>query len=293
MNRVRRSLERARGWWSARTPTLRWSIGGGAVGALAGLAIVLGVLASGGGKDNEATAPVVVSTAPSTSTPTPAATATPNASSDPGVSAAGSLDDPWFITDVAAPDPTPDPTPNPIPTVGNLDDLHESYGEAPDATLGRFRIPVLGIDAPLGQRFVNGTAMPNPTGPGDIVWYDLSQWEGLGGVPGGGGNAIFSGHVDYAAPVAWAEANYRGGGVFLNLALLSPGDLIEVQVGGNVLRYSVVWRQQVSSGPGGNWASIFSSDVEVDSITLITCGGDFDFSERSYNERVVVRAQRI
>jgi sortase (surface protein transpeptidase) len=152
---------------------------------------------------------------------------------------------------------------------------------------------VLGVDAPLGQRFVDGTAMPNPTGPSDVVWYDLSQWDGLGGVPGGGGNAIFSGHVDYFAPVAWADAVYRGRGVFFDLNVLSPGDIIEVEVGGDVLRYAVQWRQQVASGPEGNWASILSSDVPVDALTLITCGGDFDLSERSYQDRVVVRAHRV
>ena len=69
--------------------------------------------------------------------------------------------------------------------------------------------------------------------------------------------------------------------------------MIEVEVGGNVFQYSVVWRQQVSAGPDGDWNSILDGDVAVDSITLITCGGDFDPGQRSYNERVVVRAQRI
>ena len=44
-------------------------------------------------------------------------------------------------------------------------------------------------------------------------------------MPGGGNNAIFSGHVDYFAPVAWADAIFRGRGVFFNLNVLSPGDV--------------------------------------------------------------------
>lgn len=109
---------------------------------------------------------------------------------------------------------------------------------------------------------------------------------------GGGGNAVFSGHVDYADAVSWAGVDFRGRGVFFSLALLSPGDVIEVEVGGERLRYTVQWQKQVDASDTGAWAEILSAQVEQDSITIITCGGQFNTATRSYLDRTVVRAVR-
>ena len=276
-----------------RSPLMRWSLIGVGAGVLLGIVIALVVTLSGGGGDDDS-AVVLTPVSSSESTPTAArpATATPDATPD------------------ATPSPTATPTPTPTatpegedgdeepsqpqaPTVNSLRDLHATYGEAPDATLGRIRIPVLGVDAPVGQRYV-GAKMPNPTGPGDVVWYDLSEWDGLGGVPGGGGNAVFSGHVDYNFPISWAEAHYRGEGVFYDLRLISPGDIIEVEIGGAVHRYQVVWQRSLrAADASSDWAQVLSADVEVDSITLITCGGDFNATTASYSDRLVVRAERL
>ena len=261
----------------------RWrQLGRGArVGALVGLGATLGVviaavaLAGGGGSD---TAPPVVVRTP---TPTPTATPTSTPSATPPAA-----------TTTPTPTATATPEPTPQPVVGSIDELHAEFGEPPSATLGRMRVPALGIDAPLGQRFVGGDGqMPNPTGPSDAVWYDFTAWEGFGGTIGGGNNAIFSGHVDYTAHVSYAGVDFRGRGVFFSLALLSPGDVIEVEAGGETLRYAVAWRRQVGA-EASDWGEILSSDVPVDSITLITCGGEFNFAERSYLDRIVVRAER-
>lgn len=274
-------------WWFARSLTMRWSAAGTAAGVLLGLVIALGfAAASGGSSEDEQPAVVATQTRTPEATDTPTETPSERWGPDSFIGSMEPLGDPALVLGIPAVEPQ-------IPTVGTLSELNNIYGEAPDATLGRFRIPVLGVDAPIGQRFVAGSQMPSPTGPGDVVWYDFSQWPGLGGVPGGGGNAVFSGHVDYFARVAWAEAIYRGRGVFFNLTVLSPGDIIEVEVGGNVYQYAVVWRQQISAGPDGDWNSILAGNVAVDSITLITCGGEFDRNEASYDERVVIRAERI
>ena len=243
---------------------------GATLGGVVGAVLLLG----GGGGSDDAPASVVVRTA----TPTPTSTATPVATPSP--------------TPTATPTPTPEPTPEGPPTVLSVEALTAEFGDPPDATLGRFRIPTLGIDAPLGTRFVGDDGqMPNPTGPGDVVWYDFGDWEGFGGSPGGGQNAIYSAHVDYAAYVAYAGVDFRGRGSFFHLDLLSPGDTIEVDVNGETLTYSVQWRQVVSA-ENGNWAEILSAAVDTDSITLITCGGDFNFATRSYLDRTVVRAVR-
>ena len=264
------------------------------------LAVVGAMLFSSGGSD-DGDPPVIVRTVtPSpdpTQTPTPTppatATATPDQTATPepdGTAAA-------TPTATATPAPPPDaatPTPEPgSEVVSTIDELHAEYGEPPGAVLGRMRVPALGIDAPVGVRLVGGDGqMPNPAGPSDVIWYDFSGWEGIGGAIGGGGNAVFSGHVDYAARVPYAGVDYRGRGVFFSLSLLSPGDVIEVESAGQTIRYAVSWRQTVDAAET-DWGEMLSADVAVDTITLITCGGEFDFDSRSYVDRVVIRAERI
>ena len=257
-------------------------------GLLASLAFALAFALGCGGGDDPA---VVVAPVTATATPAAATPAAPAPAASPTPEA----------TPTAEPTPTPTPEPTAEPEdegpalISNLRQLRETYGEAPDATLGRLRIPTLGVDAPLGTRYV-GAAMPNPTGPDDVVWYDFSGWEGLGGAPGAGGNAVFSGHVDYYLGISWApdDAVYRGRGVFFGLDALSPGDIVEVETGGVVRRYAVVWRRQVpAEGAGAEWSAILRGDVAVDSITLLTCGGEFDDATKTYADRVAIRAERV
>lgn len=203
--------------------------------------------------------------------------------------------------------------------LSSLDTFRAVYGEPPDATLGRIRIPSIGVDAPLGARTVgsDGT-MELPSGPSDLVWYDLSRWRGLGGRIGAGGNAVLAGYADYDGRVEYAmsrelalylsahaaagdavarlltgAAAYRGPGVLFDLQLLELGSLIEVEVGGATFRYMVTWRRVITASDSPAWAEIWSADVERDSLTIVTTGGDFDFTARSDGDRIVIRAERI
>jgi len=178
--------------------------------------------------------------------------------------------------------------------IRSIEALHKVYGEPPDATSGRLRIASLGIDAPIGQRHVAADGvMPNPTGPDDVVWYDFSAWPGLGGYPGGGQNAIFAAHVDRNAFLDYAGVQYTGPGAFANLSLLQVGDTIEVEMEGGYVAYSVLWMQDVGA-EGSDWDSIFASDTgEGESLTLLTCAGDFNSDLHAYSHRTVVRAIRV
>ena len=306
---MRRAIGQLTDWWARQSLTARWS----AVAVVFGivLGVVIAFALAGGGEEDAAvvvtpiapaatpTPAVAVSTAtptPTAATPTSAETATPTRTAPPTATAATptttatpTATGTATPTETATSDPAATATPD-VPIYFSLPALHAAHGEAPDATLGRIRIPVIGVDAAVGQRFVSGDKMQNPTGPGDVVWYDLSLWDGLGGAPGAGGNAVFSGHVDYVAPVPWADARYHGEGVFRHLDLLAPGDVIEIEVGGVTLRYSVVWQRHVAAD--SSTGQILSADVDVDSITLITCGGEFNTTTRNYTERVIIRAER-
>ena len=176
--------------------------------------------------------------------------------------------------------------------VQSIEELHRLYGEPPDATFGRMRIPSLRIDAPLSVRSVGGDGqMPNPSGPDDVAYYDFSGLRGYGGYPSAGGNAIFAGHVDEAAHLNYAGLDYLGPGVFFRLREIDKGDTIELDLGNGPVKYKVRWVREVAID-GGDWNNILSSNVAIDSITLITCGGEYSRSAQAYTHRTVVRAER-
>lgn len=182
-------------------------------------------------------------------------------------------------------------TPTPDLVVRSLKQLRAEHGESPDATYGRLRIPVLGIDAPLGIRTVGKDGiLANPTGPDDVVWYDLSKWDGLGGAPGEGGNAVFAGHVDQTTWLDWANVQYSGLAVFFFLDNLTPGQQITIEMNGLTHIYVVQWIRSLEP-ESDEWAEIYGPDHSGnDAITLITCGGDFNPEDKSYALRIVVRA---
>jgi LPXTG-site transpeptidase (sortase) family protein len=154
----------------------------------------------------------------------------------------------------------------------------------PPAGLGdRLVIQRLSIDAPVNYRFVEADGvLQNPSGAFDVVWYDFSGFRGLGGYPGLGGNAVFAGHVDYYSV---------GAAVFYQLRNILEGDVIEYYNSkGEYFRYVVDWVSDVS--PDYNWASLVAAQRGTETMTLITCNGQFDYSAREYSHRRVVRAHR-
>ena len=177
--------------------------------------------------------------------------------------------------------------------VSTLAELAAVAGEDPRADFGRLRIPAIDVDAAIGTHEVpDGGAMPNPYGPGDVSLYDFeSAW--FGGTPGGGGNAVMSGHVNYNANVSYAGVRYRGLGVFARLEELEPGDIVEVDRGAKTYRYMVSWSRQMPDESNNAWGSVLSAFVPTEALTLYTCDGVFDPTTLSYSHRLVVRAERI
>ncbi len=184
-------------------------------------------------------------------------------------------------------------TPTGPSTISNLGEFVTKYGYHQDCAEGTLlEIPKLGVYSQVCEQFVPiGTNMPDPYGPADVALYDLSQWSRLGGTPGSGENAIFAGHVDYNATVAYAGVRYRGPGVFQNLRFLTEGDLVKVHVDGEIYEYEVVWQRELDAS-ADSWREMWSADVPVESITIYTCGGEFDAGTRTYSQRLVVRAER-
>jgi len=174
----------------------------------------------------------------------------------------------------------------------------KAHGNPPDATYGRISIPAISVNAPLTYRAVAKTGsatLPEPSGPTDVAYYDLSEWPGLGGAPGAGRNAIFAGHVDLNRAIPYAGgAHYAGPAVFWALDQLRAGDTVEVTVtGGTPLKYAVVSVNELPASGNTDWAAVWSGDVKKDTLTLFTCGGEFDAQAHEYSSRIIVRAERI
>lgn len=137
-------------------------------------------------------------------------------------------------------------------------------------------VEAVGIDAGVENlRVVNG-AMQDPTGPWVVAWY-----ENLGAL-GRIGNIVMAGHIDY-----WNV----GPSVFYNLSALQPGaEIVVAGEDGKAYPYAVEWVQQFDSTTMPLDDVIGAADGQA--LTLITCGGAFDFASGQYLQRTVVRANR-
>jgi sortase (surface protein transpeptidase) len=133
-----------------------------------------------------------------------------------------------------------------------------------------------GVDAGIERLRVVDGAMQDPSGPWEVAWY-----ENLGSL-GAPGNVVMAGHIDY-----WNV----GPSVFYNLGSVQPGAEIIV-AGDDGLQYPFTVE----------WTELFTSDdmpmdeitgpTDTQSLTLITCGGAFDYVNGQYLQRTVVRATR-
>jgi LPXTG-site transpeptidase (sortase) family protein len=147
-----------------------------------------------------------------------------------------------------------------------------------NAPLTRLVIPKIGVDAPVVTLGVDGQGvMQSPKSAFEVGWYDFTAQ------PGTGGNAVFSGHVDFASV---------GTAVFWDLRKLGPGDLVEVRLADGTDYQYVVVSSTAYAGDDAPIADIVGPTGK-DTVTIITCTGTFNREVRQYSHRLVVRAERI
>ena len=111
----------------------------------------------------------------------------------------------------------------------------------------------------------------------DVGWYEAS------GKPGQGGTMVIDGH--------------NGGphvlGVFKNLPNLAKGDIITVERGDGVIyNYEVVENQSVPLSEADAYMSTAAKSPEPgkESVTLISCTGEWSQQQQTYLSRQFVRA---
>jgi len=139
----------------------------------------------------------------------------------------------------------------------------------------RLSIAAIDVDTDLGPIGVDGTGALVP--PAD---FTRAGWFAAGPAPGDVGPAVLAGHVD----------DRTGPAVFFRLEELVEGDRVVVTGSdGQAVEFAVT---RVASYPKDDFATaeVYGPTTGPE-LRLITCGGTFDRSRRSYQDNVVVYAR--
>jgi LPXTG-site transpeptidase (sortase) family protein len=139
----------------------------------------------------------------------------------------------------------------------------------------RVTIPAIGVDSDLAQIGVDAAGALVP--PAD---FQQAGWFAAGPAPGEVGPAVLAGHVD----------DSTGPAVFFRLDELTAGDQVVVtRSDGQAVAFTVT---RVAAYPKDDFgtAEVYGPTTDPE-LRLITCGGTFDRSRRSYTDNVVVYAR--
>jgi LPXTG-site transpeptidase (sortase) family protein len=163
-----------------------------------------------------------------------------------------------------------EPTSSPLPrfTIGE-------QTREPDRVPIAIRIPALDQAAPIIPTGIEANGdMEVPDNVDDVAWYKY------GSAPGEPGSAVLAAHVDLAG---------QGPGVFFDLRTLEPGNVIYIDFDDGSTRAYRTEARAIYDKEELPTEAIFSREGPA-VLTLITCGGDFNRSIRSYDSNVVVYA---
>jgi hypothetical protein len=178
--------------------------------------------------------------------------------------------------------PTPEPTllaPTAVPAT-----------PTPVVEGNRFRIPGIGVDAPVVIKVVGRDGqMPEFDDPDQVVLFDFEFFPGYGGWPGIG-NAIVGGKVDSG------NAACKGGslpppcpGVFWDLRKLASGDEIQFFWEGQLFLYKVTSMYVVHM----NDFAPPLRNTGAERITLFTGAPPFERERGQYVNRLIVEAEPV
>ncbi|HKA94938.1 MAG TPA: class F sortase [Streptosporangiaceae bacterium] len=138
-------------------------------------------------------------------------------------------------------------------------------------------IPAIGVHSRLLHLGANANG--TITVPSLRTQADRAAWFEYSATPGQIGASIIEGHVD----------SFEGTAVFFRLGALQPGDRVDVRLADGitaVFRVTGVREYSKSKFPA---RAIYHTPGYA-ALRLITCGGAFDYSTRSYLSSVVVFA---
>ncbi|MFX0578994.1 class F sortase [Nocardia nepalensis] len=107
--------------------------------------------------------------------------------------------------------------------------------------------------------------------------YQQAAWYQKGPAPGEQGSAVILGHVD----------SYQGAGVFFELKKVKPGDMIDVtRADGKTAHFKVTDVRMYLKAQFPD-QTVFGARGGA-TLQVVTCGGEFDQTARTYLSNVVV-----
>lgn len=142
-------------------------------------------------------------------------------------------------------------------------------------------IPDAGVDAEIEVNKIIDGQMLDPTGPWIVSWY-----EGTGLIGEPARNLLMSGHVDY-----WGV----GPAIFRNVASLGQGAQVTLYgAQGAVATYGVEYVERITTAnlTEEKLAEI-TGPTPYEAVTLITCGGEFDYDRGEYLQRDIIRCRLV
>jgi Sortase domain len=166
-----------------------------------------------------------------------------------------------------------------MPTTGGMRPGPIGLNPQPLAVAGvppiAINIQAASVDAVIETLEIVDGVMQDPTGPWVVSWYKET---GRLGVPDE--NVVVAAHVDY-----WNV----GPAVFYNIRNLAEGDVVDLTGEDNdIYRYEVQWLKLFDADNAPIEDIVGNTDDT--SLTMITCGGEFDYADGEYLSRTVVRA---
>jgi hypothetical protein len=143
------------------------------------------------------------------------------------------------------------------------------------------RIGAISVDAPIVPVGLEPDgAMEIPERVAEIGWYDP---EGLGVAPGATGTAVLAGHVD---------SRTQGRGALYDLRSLRVGEIIEVDLDDGTTQRWLITEVIQYDKTDLPLQEIFTW-AGPSRLAVITCGGEFDRTARSYTDNLVVYAELL
>ena len=142
------------------------------------------------------------------------------------------------------------------------------------------RIDKIGVDLQVEVLQIVDGVMQNPTGPWVVGWYEQT------GALGEFTNVVKAAHVDY----------YNvGPAAFYRLRELVEGDEVEgVGEDSQSYFYEVKFQETVAvAGLTQEKIGEIVGPTKKESLTLLTCGGEFDYANGEYLSRTYVRCERV
>ena len=186
---------------------------------------------------------------------------------------------------------SPRQSPTQVSQSGSEDEITEELDETPisesqilEYTVAADKplylsIPKLGINNARIKEvgLINDTKLDAPKSIYDVGWYTESS------KPGAGGTLLMDGH----------NGGPTTAGVFKKLDSLSSGDQIIIERGdGEIFTYEVTESQVMSLEDAANYMTTMETSPVAgkESLSLITCAGEWTNTEHTYLSRAMVRA---